>query len=451
MTACTNSLAPFPAIESWKGNTERNIVVSVVMPVYNQEKYVQDAIESILNQTFQDFELIVVNDGSDDNSESKILSCRDERIVYVRNEENQGNYPARNIGIAKAKGRYVAVMDADDLAFPTRLEQQFTYLENHRDLCVVGSGFTFSDTLRKCRHPLGDEEIRLALLDRNSFMHASLMIRMEALRELGGYNEAYRYASDYDLVCRLVLYGKVENLPDILMIYRCHPDQISQKRMRLQQMYAEQIRTHYRLSFSECYGGTSFGYLDAHSLRDEELGKIITLYIYARYKADGALERDLNFIRNKQNLICLLSYLDCEDVRGDDILLTRDLGLICSMRICPVVIEKLSTCEREDPHVTIVIPVRIDSEERSHNLDWVIEHLSHWINTSILVLEADEVPHYWLKEHYENVRYFFVEDHDRVFHRTHYLNRLIRMSETCIVGVWDTDVFVPKILSKYSE
>ncbi|WP_081415454.1 glycosyltransferase [Parabacteroides massiliensis] len=220
----TNSLAPFPAIESWKGNTERNIVVSVVMPVYNQEKYVQDAIESILNQTFQDFELIVVNDGSDDNSESKILSCRDERIVYVRNEENQGNYPARNIGIAKAKGRYVAVMDADDLAFPTRLEQQFTYLENHRDLCVVGSGFTFSDTLRKCRHPLGDEEIRLALLDRNSFMHASLMIRMEALRELGGYNEAYRYASDYDLVCRLVLYGKVENLPDILMIYRCHPD-----------------------------------------------------------------------------------------------------------------------------------------------------------------------------------------------------------------------------------
>ena len=440
----TNSLAPFPAIESWKGNTERNIVVSVVMPVYNQEKYVQDAIESILNQTFQDFELIVVNDGSDDNSESKILSCRDERIVYVRNEENQGNYPARNIGIAKAKGRYVAVMDADDLAFPTRLEQQFTYLENHRDLCVVGSGFTFSDTLRKCRHPLGDEEIRLALLDRNSFMHASLMIRMEALRELGGYNEAYRYASDYDLVCRLVLYGKVENLPDILMIYRCHPDQISQKRMRLQQMYAEQIRTHYRLSFSECYGGTSFGYLDAHSLRDEELGKIITLYIYARYKADGALERDLNFIRNKQNLICLLSYLDCEDVRGDDILLTRDLGLICSMRICPVVIEKLSTCEREDPHVTIVIPVRIDSEERSHNLDWVIEHLSHWINTSILVLEADEVPHYWLKEHYENVRYFFVEDHDRVFHRTHYLNRLIRMSETCIVGVWDTDVFVPK-------
>lgn len=270
------------------------------------------------------------------------------------------------------------------------------------------------------------------------------MIRMEALRELGGYNEAYRYASDYDLVCRLVLYGKVENLPDILMIYRCHPDQISQKRMRLQQMYAEQIRTHYRLSFSECYGGTSFGYLDAHSLRDEELGKIITLYIYARYKADGALERDLNFIRNKQNLICLLSYLDCEDVRGDDILLTRDLGLICSMRICPVIIEKLSTCEREDPHVTIVIPVRIDSEERSHNLDWVIEHLFHWINTSILVLEADEVPHYWLKEHYENVRYFFVEDHDRVFHRTHYLNRLIRMSETCIVGVWDTDVFVPE-------
>lgn len=150
------------------------------------------------------------------------------------------------------------------------------------------------------------------------------MIRMEALRELGGYNEAYRYASDYDLVCRLVLYGKVENLPDILMIYRCHPDQISQKRMRLQQMYAEQIRTHYRLSFSECYGGTSFGYLDAHSLRDEELGKIITLYIYARYKADGALERDLNFIRNKQNLICLLSYLDCEDVRGDDMYHSRN-------------------------------------------------------------------------------------------------------------------------------
>ena len=94
--------------------------------------------------------------------------------------------------------------------------------------------------------------------------------------------------------------------------------------MRLQQMYAEQIRTHYRLSFSECYGGTSFGYLDAHSLRDEELGKIITLYIYARYKADGALEREAD---RRVNQVC--EEMGQKEVSG---LFDVACGFLCLLR-----------------------------------------------------------------------------------------------------------------------
>lgn len=113
-------------------------LISIIMPCYNAGRYVGAAIESILVQSFQDFELIVINDGSSDNSHQEILKYTDSRIRYTLLEKPPGNYPARNAGIAMARGKYICVMDADDIAFKDRLQVQYNYLKCHHRIGAIG-------------------------------------------------------------------------------------------------------------------------------------------------------------------------------------------------------------------------------------------------------------------------------------------------------------------------
>lgn len=514
------------SLVKWNDNKlESRTFISVIMPVYNQGNYVQEAIESILRQTFSEFEFIIINDGSTDDSDEKIMLYEDERVIYIRNKDNIGNYRSRNIGIEKAKGQYIAVMDADDIALPTRLEKQLLYLQSNEDVSAIGTAFMFSDTKQQWTHPTDAEVVRTTLLERNCFMHASLMVRSDVLRQLDGYNEQYEYAADYDLLCRIALNGKILNIPDILMIYRRHSEQISNKYARLQKMCADQIRMNYQYSFSRMYNDK----VDIYSISHWGIGRIISLYIYAQYKNDHKLEEqadwllnqflDRNFLRtesdlynigcgllfllqnhfvmgdedwvledldlsldweclaiepylrtrlygwihylslrvssrkcgvtsllgvkNTQNLISLLGYLDKCDV-VDDSVLAGDIRRIHAMKVCPTTTTNLLIPLEQRPDVTFVIAVRIDSEERRTNLDWLINDLSELEDITILILEADRQPCYQLKSRKENVRYFFIEDQNVVFHRTHYLNQLIQMAETSIVGVWDCDVLIHK-------
>ena len=116
------------------------------------------------------------------------------------------------------------------------------------------------------------------------------MICSDILYKLNGYNELYRYASDYDLVCRIVFHGKVYNLPEILMVYRCHSTQISQKYMQIQQLLAEKIRLCYQLNFIKFYGRGNLKEVDRYTIGDKKLGYIISLYIYSRFMGDKAIE-----------------------------------------------------------------------------------------------------------------------------------------------------------------
>ena len=273
---------------------KQNPSISVIMPVYNQDDYVREAIESILNQTYSDFEFIIVNDGSEDNIEDTVLSYTDDRIIYVKNRHNLGNFPARNIGMQMAKGKYIAVMDADDTALPVRLERQFMYMEDHPEVRAIGTWFSFSDDLRKYKHPVEDVKIKIALLKNSCFMHASLLIRSEVLRKLNGYNEQFKYAADYDLVCRITLEGQVLNLPEYLMIYRLHFQQISQKHRQAQQMYAKKIRIRYQLDFIERYGKNEMTCVDRYAVGNAELGRLISMYVYAQLKEDELVEEQAN-------------------------------------------------------------------------------------------------------------------------------------------------------------
>lgn len=217
--------------------------ISVVMPVYNVETYLKEAMDSILAQTWTDFEFIIVDDGSTDQSLTILQSYTDSRIKVIQNEVNLGNYASRNLGLKAACGKYTAIMDADDRALPDRFLTQYRYMEQHPDVMACGSLFYINNFV--INQPLSYITIRETLLQDNCFLHPSLFIRTEVMRTLGGYDEKYYYSSDYHLACRLSLLGKIVNLPDVLMVYRKHKEQISCRHVEAQKRYAGSIRNYY--------------------------------------------------------------------------------------------------------------------------------------------------------------------------------------------------------------
>ena len=217
--------------------------VSVVMPVYNGLQYLTDAVQSILNQTFLDFEFIIVDDGSTERTIELINSFKDRRIVLLKNVRNIGNYPSRNIGMEIARGKYICVMDADDVAMPVRLERQFCYMERNPEIGICGS-YIRNIPSGFCPQFVTDEPLlKISFLSNNYCSHPSLILRNEFLKKfLLQYNEDYCYSADFDLCSRGFRYFKVQNVPDILLQYRRHEGQISTAKFAEQQMYADIIR-----------------------------------------------------------------------------------------------------------------------------------------------------------------------------------------------------------------
>lgn len=221
----------------------RNPSISVVMPVYNGGSYLAQAIQSILNQTFFDFELILIDDGSTDPTSEVIAFFRDKRITLLKNARNRGNYPSRNAGMELARGKYICVMDADDVALPARLERQFTYMERNPKTGICGS-FIQNIPSGFCPKFITDDQLlKVAFLSDNHCSHPSLILRKEYLTRYGlYYNEGYCYAADFDLCARGFRYFKVQNIPEVLLQYRRHAGQISSAKFAEQQKYADEIR-----------------------------------------------------------------------------------------------------------------------------------------------------------------------------------------------------------------
>jgi len=214
--------------------------VSVVMAVYNGERFLHEAIESILNQTFTDLELIAVDDGSTDAT-PRILgeyASADSRVV-VHRQANQGLVAALNCGVGLARAPLIARIDADDVALPTRLERQFRFLMEHETVTVVGGAVTFiNDSGRSfadVQSPLTDAEIREALPETTPFALSEVMLRSEVFERVGGYRPIFRYMEDLDLWLRVAeCYEKphqseiLANLPEIVVRYRIHATQLTQ-------------------------------------------------------------------------------------------------------------------------------------------------------------------------------------------------------------------------------
>lgn len=204
--------------------------ISVILPAYNAEKYINEAIDSILTQTYRDFELIILNDCSKDRTEEIILSYEDDRIVYLKNQVNMGVAATLNRGLAAAKGEYVARMDADDISLPERFEKQAAYLDEHPGTAVLGAalerfGEGIPTQLR--RFSATPAEMKVDLLFTCGLAHPSVMMRRAVICELGGYDLEFEGMEDYELWCRVAREHQVTTLDEVLLRYRIHPQQVT--------------------------------------------------------------------------------------------------------------------------------------------------------------------------------------------------------------------------------
>jgi glycosyltransferase involved in cell wall biosynthesis len=228
-------------------------LVSVIMAAYNSENYIQEAIDSVLAQTFDNWELIIVDDGSTDNTANIIAVNKslDSRIKSLY-QQNGRQSKARNLAISNAEGKYIAILDSDDVIFPKRFAKQVTFLEKNPEVVLCGSWFRFIDSQIVVKLPEFHSDIKIAFLNGNCIAHSSVMMRKQVLDNLNTTYDVLKSTSqDYDLYVRLIEIGELHNLQEVLLDYRVHSEQVSKKENELQLKQASAIRRNFfnRLNF----------------------------------------------------------------------------------------------------------------------------------------------------------------------------------------------------------
>ncbi len=209
--------------------------ISVIMPFYNAQDYIGQAVESILSQSFSDFELILINDASSDRSDEIVAKyLKDKRIIYIKNNSNKGIVYNLNFGLKLAKSAIVARMDGDDLSEPSRFAKQFDFMQKNPDISVVGSFVNIIDhtgrQIDKLTKPQNPKIIKEELIIYSPLVHPSVMFRKNDVLEVGGYREGYIYVEDIDLWYRLVYGGfKISNVSEFLLKYRFHENSTAKK------------------------------------------------------------------------------------------------------------------------------------------------------------------------------------------------------------------------------
>ncbi len=208
---------------------ETAATISIVMPMYNAAPYLREAIHSILSQTIPDWELVIIDDCSSDNSAEIAAGFKDERIRLFSFPAKKGISEALNYGISLSKSEFVGRMDADDICVANRFETQLRFLASHPEIALVGSALkTFPTPEVAWTSPEEHRDIRLEMMFRNPFYHPTVIFRRAAFESLAeGYRPEFEPAEDFDLWERMSRNFQVANMPDILLHYRRHTDQVS--------------------------------------------------------------------------------------------------------------------------------------------------------------------------------------------------------------------------------
>jgi len=210
-----------------------NVKISINIVTYNRAEYIAEAIESILIQSFSDWELIIIDDNSSDNTKSIIdeYIAKDKRVKSFKNDHNLGISKSRNIALKQSQGKYIAVLDSDDFwCDKDKLKKQYEYLEKNTDYVLAGGSFTKIDKsgkeILKIVNFSTNKDIRNRFLFKNPIAHSTVMYKRDLAILLGGYNESLDVGEDYDLWLKMGQKGKLFNFTDNFVKYRVHDDNI---------------------------------------------------------------------------------------------------------------------------------------------------------------------------------------------------------------------------------
>jgi glycosyltransferase involved in cell wall biosynthesis len=278
--------------------------VSVLMPVYNGARFLPATLASMQAQTFADFELIAIDDGSTDASSHILqeLAGRDSRFRIVR-QDNQGIVASLNRALGLARAPLVARMDADDLSRPDRLARQVAFLAQHPDVAVVSGAMDVVDEngvyLRTDVFPTLPDEIARELDHRSCVCHPAVMARTSVMRAVGGYRKLLQYAEDYDLWLRILEVARIANLPDVLLSYRLHATTISTRNYVAQELAALAARGAARLRrrgrsdpFAASDGEATLGYPDLRDRLADAMPRAEFAFAFFRNTLSRAAELD---------------------------------------------------------------------------------------------------------------------------------------------------------------
>lgn len=295
-------------------------LVTVLMTVYNGGKYLKSSVQSVLNQTFRDFEFLIVNDCSTDDSVKIIESFNDKRIVVHNNGKNLGQTKSLNIGIRLAKGKYIARMDSDDMAYPQWLEMLLGYAESHQEHVAVSAAAAVMDesgSIRKVlRTPTTFEEVIFHIFFGNAINHVGAIFNREVILGIGGYNDEFKITQDYELWSLLIRNNyKLINVEDILVAVRVHGSSIGyieEKKKGLDEVAETIYRnvtalTNLKISYEDAVKLRMF-YRFPEQLTLEDFNYAHSLYKKIFYNLKNEFKINKNLLRRKLKRQMLIPY-----------------------------------------------------------------------------------------------------------------------------------------------
>ena len=282
-------------------------LVTVLMPVFNGGEYLKLSIESILAQTYKDFEFLIINDCSTDNSMETIRSFNDQRIAVHTNAANMGQTKSLNVGLKLAKGKYIVINDADDLSLPQRIEKQLNFIMKHPEYPVVGTSAYIMDkrgrVIRVFSKPIDPKEICLWILTDTPLIHGAVIMNKEIILAERGYDEYYITSQDYEFWSRLMRKGyRVINMPDILVVIRHYAESMSFKASDRQTIENGKILlaninglTARKITEGEAVRHRKF-FIAPDQLTDDEFKKAEELFVAAYKNLNSNFRQENSFI-----------------------------------------------------------------------------------------------------------------------------------------------------------
>ncbi len=287
-------------------------LVTVLMTVYNAEAHLEAAVKSVLDQTYKDFEFLIINDASTDLTLDIIYSFRDDRIVVFNNEKNLGQTASLNVGLRHAKGKYIARMDADDISYHDRLEKQVEFMKKYPDCAVVGSDMDIIDINGNKKgvqkFPKTFSEIFLSIFYATPISHISALMKGDIILRIGGYDEDFKVVQDYDLWSRLIRAGyKLMNLKKTLVAGRVHENSVfameANKKVPIEnsKIIKENVNSLTKINISEDEALNIFSFFHfPHLLTQVEMNNTKDLYKHILMNLEpGFPNKQISWIRNR--------------------------------------------------------------------------------------------------------------------------------------------------------